>query len=96
MRVLLLAVLLSATGPIGESGGESIRCSPPAQTGCGDRQARERRHSTSLLVDCLGKGALPAIGIRGSACASSAARSPTAASRAAWYNSSICWKRSGS
>ena len=26
--------------------------------------ARERRHSTSVLVDCPGKGALPAIGIR--------------------------------
>ena len=66
MRVLLLAVLLSAASPIGESGGESIRYCPPAQTGCGDRQARERRHSTSVLVDCPEEGALPAIGDSGS------------------------------
>ena len=65
MRVLLRAVLLSATSPIGESGGESIRQCLPAQTGCGDRQAGERRHSTSMLVDCPGKGALPAIGDSG-------------------------------
>jgi len=65
MRVLLLAVLLSATGPIGESGGESIRCSLPAQTGCGGRQARERRHSISVLVDCSGKVLFPRLGIRG-------------------------------
>ena len=52
MHVLLLAVLLSATSPIGESGGESIRECLPAQTGCGDRQVRERRYSTSVRA-CL-------------------------------------------
>ena len=52
MRVLLLAVLLSATSPIGESGGES-------RSG---NVCLQRRHSTSVLVDCPGKGALPAIG----------------------------------
>jgi hypothetical protein len=65
MRVPLLAVPLSATSPIGESSGESIRQCLPAQTGCGDRQARERRHSRSVLVDCPGKAALPAIGDSG-------------------------------
>ena len=65
MRVLLLAVLLSAASPIGESGGESNPVLSACTEGRRDRQARERRHSTSVLVDCPGKGALPAIGDSG-------------------------------
>jgi hypothetical protein len=37
MRVLLLAVLLSAASPIGQSGGQLMWYCPPAQTGYGDR-----------------------------------------------------------
>jgi len=64
MRVLLLAVLLSAASPIGESGGESIL------NVCRHRQGAAAvglvsGDSPSVPVDCPGKGALPAIGASG-------------------------------